>query len=345
MIEQNLLLFTTHHLSPGKAYFWRHMGIRNKFFYIITTIILWVAMGLFSFSFYSYTKSRVDGNHHLIGASYMTMNNEFYKIIHEEISQRVEAEGDQIILRDPALSVERQINQINEMLDMGIDVLVLAPVDWKSLTDVLGRAKEMGVYIVVVDTNVRDSNLVDCTITSNNYLAGRLVGNYFTSRHSEAKVVLMIQEGAKSGRDRTRGFTEAIHKLPGIEIVDEIECEGQLEIAMPRMQKILEEGKEFDTVFCLNDLAAVGVVAALDERDLLDQIEVYGVDASPDSKALIKEGMMMATAAQFPSKIGIGAADNIYNLLNGELVPDNIYTPVELVSIDNVDSYGIERWQ
>ena len=38
----------------------------------------------------------------LIGASYMTMNNEFYKILNEEISNRAELEEDQVILRDPA---------------------------------------------------------------------------------------------------------------------------------------------------------------------------------------------------------------------------------------------------
>ena len=80
----------------------------------------------------------------------------------------MEAEGDQWVLRDPALSVERQIGQINDMLSMGIDVLVLTPVDLESLTDVLKKAKEKGVYIVVVDSNVKDETLVDCTITSDN---------------------------------------------------------------------------------------------------------------------------------------------------------------------------------
>ncbi len=47
-------------------------------------------------------------NSYLIGASYMTMNNEFYKIIGEEIAHRVEAEGDRLILRDPALNAGRQ---------------------------------------------------------------------------------------------------------------------------------------------------------------------------------------------------------------------------------------------
>ena len=44
---------------------------------------------------------------------------------------------------------------------------------------------------------------------------------------------------------------------------------GQLEIAMPKMKEIIESGTEFDQVFCLNDLASVGVVAALDEKNML----------------------------------------------------------------------------
>ena len=87
-----------------------------------------------------------------------------------------------------------------------------------------------------------------------------------------------------------------------------INCDGQLEIAMPKMQDAMEEGVSFDSVFCLNDLAGVGVVAALDDSGMLDRVKVYGVDASPDAKALIKEGMMSASAAQFPSRIGQAAS-------------------------------------
>lgn len=83
-------------------------------------------------------------NSHLIGASYMTMNNEFYKIMSEEISARIEAEGDKMVLRDPALNADRQAQQITEMLDMGIDVLVVTPVEEKSLTTILELAEDCG---------------------------------------------------------------------------------------------------------------------------------------------------------------------------------------------------------
>ncbi len=102
----------------------------------------------------------------------------------------------------------------------------------------------------------------------------------------------------------------------------------------------MKKGIAFDTVFCLNDLSSVGVVAALDEAGVLDRVGVYGVDASPDSKALIKEGMMKATAAQFPSKNGKAAAEQIYMLLEGKEVEAYTYIPVELVTQENVADHG-----
>lgn len=284
-------------------------------------------------------------NSYLIGASYMTMNNEFYKIMSEEINARVEAEGDRLVLRDPALNADRQIEQIEQMLAMGIDVLVVTPVDWQSLNSVLEKAKEQGVYIVVADTNISDGTLADCTITSDNYNAGVLVGRYFLEQCSDAKLIIMTHETTKSGQDRVRGFLDTIGSHNGIEIVEQIECAGQLEIAMPQLQKAIEADIVFDNIFCLNDLASVGVVAALEEHRMLEQVNVYGVDASPDSKALISEGMMKASAAQFPSEIGRNAADIIYRLLNGESVEKNILVPVKLITKENVEAFGTDRWQ
>lgn len=280
-----------------------------------------------------------------IGASYMTMNNEFYKILNEEISNRVEMEGDRMVLRNPALSAQRQIEQIDEMIDMGIDALVVTPVDWKSLSDILQKAKEQGIYIIVVDSNLEDESLADCTITSDNYSAGHIIGEYFLKEHQEAELLVMTHDVAKSGQDRVQGFLDVVERNKNIHIVKKINCDGQLEIAMPKTQEAIDEGLVFDSVFCLNDLTSVGVVAALDDNDMVNQVKVYGIDASPDAKALIKEGMLAASAAQFPSQIGQTAADAIYKLLNGETVEKHISVPVELVTEENVDQFSVDRWQ
>ena len=319
----------------------------SKLFWSILIIVNAAIAGIFLIAASDKTdySTNQKKNSYLIGVNYMTMNNEFYKIMSEEINARVEAEGDRLILRDPALDADRQITQIGEMLDAGIDVLVITPVDWESLTSVLKRAKAEGVYVVVVDSNVYDEELADCTITSDNYNAGRMMGEYFLTQCQEAELVIMTHETAKSGQDRVQGFMDAVEGSGGIEIVQKIECEGQTEIAMPRLQEAIRAGLDFDNVFCLNDLAGVGVVAALDENQMLDRVDVYGVDASPDSKALIYEGMMKASAAQFPSEIGREAADVIYKLLDGETVSDSILVPVKLITRENVEEFGIDRWQ
>ena len=79
----------------------------NLLLYLPVIILLWAGLSRKDFSL------KQQENSYLIGVSYMTMNNEFYKILNEEISSRVEIEGDRLVLRDPALSVDRQIEQID----------------------------------------------------------------------------------------------------------------------------------------------------------------------------------------------------------------------------------------
>ena len=152
-------------------------GKFGRVFWLFLLLVNLLVIGggfVFLFSGRDYSAAQKQ-NSSLIGLSYMTMNNEFYKIMSEEINDRIEAEGDRMVMRDPALDAGRQIEQIEEMLEMGIDALVVTPVDSDKLTEVLEKARAQGVRIVVLDTDVSGEGLADCTITSDNYGAGQLV--------------------------------------------------------------------------------------------------------------------------------------------------------------------------
>ena len=53
----------------------------------------------------------------------MTMNNPFYEIVDDEIRGVLESRGDMLITRDPALSVEKQTEQIEEMIDRRVSAV------------------------------------------------------------------------------------------------------------------------------------------------------------------------------------------------------------------------------
>ena len=252
----------------------------------------------------------------LIGASYMTMNNEFYDIINEQIRVRVEGEGDQMVLRDPGLDANRQAEQINSMLSMGISALIVT----------------------------RDGQ-ADCTIVSDNFRAGYMIGEYMMKQQESGRILVLHHETALSAYRRVEGFKSAIRTNPNFQIVKEISCKGQYEIALPFVEQYIEEGGDFDTAFSLNDLAGEAVVTAVRNHPELGKVYVYGVDGSPDAKMMIRSGDMEATAAQFPTEIGEQAADILYKMLDSEVFPETITVPVDLVCYDNLEEFDINRWQ
>ncbi|MGX8687297.1 MAG: sugar ABC transporter substrate-binding protein [bacterium] len=323
------------------------MGSRDRFLrMIIITAYIAVLILLYgtTMNWIRLSKKGTE-NSRLIGASYMTMNNEFYDILNEQIRVRVEGEGDLMVLRDPGLDVSRQVSQINSMLSMGISALIVTPVTSDGLSEVLDRARKMGVKIIVVDTELENQKQADCTIVSNNFRAGYMIGQYIMEKQSSGRILVLNHESVISSTHRVSGLKEAIYSDPNFQIVKEISCKGQYEIALPLVEEYIRSGGEFDTVFCLNDLAGEAAVTAIRSHPELKDVLVYGIDGSPDAKSMIQSGDMEATAAQFPTQIGEAAAETLYRMLEGEEYVPVITLPVDLINKENLDRFDIHRWQ
>lgn len=283
----------------------------------------------------------------LFGATYMTMNNPFYEVIDEELRNQVEAGGDVMITMDPQLSVERQIEQIKTMMAEGIDVLIVNPVDSRGLIDVLREASQKGIVIIAIDTNVYDGeDFVDYTVVSDNYQAGQLCARYMMQHRESADIVLLSHAAAYSAVERLQGFRDAIAGKPDYRIVSELDCEGQLEKSMPLVEDLLHQGIGFDVVMALNDPAALGAVAALQEQGVGAQsVMVLGVDGAPETKVLIKEGYMDATVAQYPKEMARKAISAAYALKAGDHELQEEEIAVSLIDGNNIDEYLLEGWQ
>lgn len=284
-------------------------------------------------------------NSHLFGASYMTMNNPFYTVVNDEIRAVVEANGDRIITRNPELNAKKQSEQVYDLIDEGVEAIFINPVDYEAILPAIEAAKERGILIINVDTELFDEELADSSIVSDNYNAGVQCAKYLMKKKKKANIVLLEHSTTKSGMDRMEGFVRTVEKNKNYKIVAREQCKGQLEYAMPAMQKVIESGVEFDTVFTLNDPSALGAMAALEENGILDKVDVLGVDGSPEAKSMIKEGNMLATSAQFPTRIGQIAVKQLYSILNGEEYKKKVKVPVTLLCEDNVEFYGTDGWQ
>ncbi len=282
---------------------------------------------------------------HVFGATFMTMNNPYYQEMDTQMRAKIEMEGDVLLTRDGAMNQGRQNEEILELIEAGAEVIFVSCVDWETADEGIFVAAKAGVPVVIVDTPIKNDDDVTCSIVSDNYTAGVLCAEHLLSVRDSANIILLEHLSAGSGKARIRGFVDTISGHDGFRIVGSGESDGQIESSMPVMEKLLPQAPEADAVMALNDPSALGALAAIEGANLSERFLVYGVDGSPDAKALVRDGLMTATCAQFPYRIASEAVAVAYGILAGEETQKDIVIPVELVTRDNVGQFGTAGWQ
>lgn len=296
-----------------------------------------------------YSKASMpDSNQMKIGATYMTMNNDFYQTLNAELEKKTNQQGSRLYVRDSELDEKKQSQQIAYFIKEKVDVIVINPVksDSPAIISALNEAKKSGIRIIVVDAPMSKQVAVDTTIVSDNYQAGVLIAKDMMSRLSEANILLLEHQNAISAMDRLQGFLDTIKGHPGYRIVSQLETLGQTEESMPQVKNALDNGLEFNVVMALNDRAAIGALAAIKDQGVAEKIYIYGVDGSPDIKNfLANTNDIQGTVAQSPVQMGRKVAEVIELLREKKSCDRQYLIPVRLINKDNISEYTITGWQ
>lgn len=282
------------------------------------------------------------------GATYMTMNNPYFEVLDENLREAIEGNGDILISRDPLQNQNKQNDQIQSMIEEGIDVLFLNPVDWKKVSKAVKMCADNDIPIIVIDTNIYNENSMDniiATITSDNYNAGVQCALDMMKKKNEAKIVIINHTNINSTKLRVEGFLDTISNYPQYQVVENRDSTAELELAMEEMDRIIKKGVIFDVVLGGNDPTALGCLAAIQKNHYDHPTLIYGIDGSPDAKAMIRAGYMEGTSAQSPVSIGEVAASTAYKYLDGEEVERDIVIPVHLITNENLKEYDVAGWQ
>ena len=60
---------------------------------------------------------------------------------------------------------------------------------------------------------------------------------------------------------------------------------------------------------------------------------------------MVSSGFLTATCAQFPSKVAEEAVNQAYAAIDGGCECSEVIVPVEMLTAENVNQYGIDGWQ
>ena len=305
-----------------------------------------ISLLMITFVYHRYINAENNTHQIKFGATYMTMNNTFYKAVNNEIENVVNNHGDVLYTRDPALDPKKQNEQIKDLVSLGIDVLIINPVESSSINETLKEVKKAGIKIIVVDAPISDAQIADCTVVSDNYDAGVQCAKDMMQRFDHARIALLEHSKALSAVDRINGFKDTVALNENYQIVGSEDCLGQTEFALPALNKIIQQGIDFDVVFCLNDPTALGALASIKENNLGHDVFIYGVDGSPNIKKLMAETKeIVGTSSQSPTSLGKETIKVAYKMLHHKKYKRSIIVPTKLITKENIEEYDITGWQ
>jgi ribose transport system substrate-binding protein len=250
----------------------------------------------------------------------------------------------QVQAAEREIDVEKQMQIVENLIQTGIQALVITPSGSREIVSALVKAKDAKVPIIIVDTRVDAKAAAAAGVTtatfvgSDNYAGGKLAGEYLVKvTGGKARVgILEGIPGHETGDSRMRGFLDAIKDARGVTVAASQPANWERDQGFNVFQNMLQAHADIDSVFACSDLMALGAIEAIRAAGKTGTIKVIGFDALEDAKKAIAAGTMEASVAQFPSEMGKAAVESAVKVIRGETLPADINVKLALVTKDNV---------
>jgi D-xylose transport system substrate-binding protein len=236
--------------------------------------------------------------------------------------ERTNQLGAEAIIADAQENDQLQIEQGLQMLEKGIDVLVIFPVNLNTSAAIIRAAHDKGVPTIAYESLIQNSQL-DYYISADNRKGGVLMAQHMVKMVPQGNYVII--GGDKSDRNAVlikQGNYDIINpyvKQGKIKIMYDIYADWTAEEGYREMEKILKlSGTIPDAILSSNDGMSTGIIKALDEYGLAGRIPVTGLDAELSACQRIVNGTQSVTIYKSFKKQAYAAAEMAYKLTLGQ---------------------------
>jgi ribose transport system substrate-binding protein len=264
---------------------------------------------------------------------------QFNKDMQKEANKHPEV---QLIITDGQDKTEKQVADVESLIQQAVDVLLISPKESAGLTGVVLKAIDAKIPVIILDRNVNTDKYTQF-IGGDNVVIGRTAGEYAVNQlggKGNAKgnlIELWGGMGTQPAHDRHDGFAEFTSKEPGIKsLLQPIDCDWKQAKGYDTMTTALKQFDKIDLVYGHNDPIAYGAYLAAKDAGRDKQIKFLGIDALPNEGVTwVCKGELTATFLYAtPGAEGVRQA---LKIVKGESVEKKITLPTMAVDKTNCE--------
>ena len=150
-------------------------------------------------------RSLITRRSRMIGVVMSYLDNQFYPVVLEKISQRLQRDGYHVLL---FIADTREADAVlAEILQYQVDGLVLASTALSSALAL--RCADAGIPVVLFNRTIRDSHNTS-SVTCDNYAGGRLAAQHLVDTGHQRIAYIAGMEDSSTNLDRERGFRDGL---------------------------------------------------------------------------------------------------------------------------------------
>ncbi len=263
-----------------------------------------------------------------IGFSISTLNNPFFVTLNDGAEAKARELDAELMVVDAQDDASKQASDIEDLIQQGVDLIMINPVDSEAVTAAVESANAAGIPVITVDRSASGGEVVS-HIASDNKAGGEMAGEFLVSLVGDGAKVAELEgvPGSSAARERGEGFNAVAGS--SLDVVAKQTANFNRSEGLTVMENILQSNPDVTGVFAHNDEMALGALEAIEAAG--KDITVVGFDATDDAVQAVEEGRLAGTVAQKPQLIGEMAVETAVKSLNGEEVEASIPVELELI--------------
>jgi ribose transport system substrate-binding protein len=233
-----------------------------------------------------------------IGVSVYDMSS-FITAGKEGMEAYAKANNIELVWNSANLDVSTQANQVDSMVNQGVDAIIVVPIQADSLAPQVTTAKSKGIPLVAVNAALNNPD-VSGSVQPDDVAAG-MQEMQMMADHLGGKGNIVILQGplGQSGElDRTKGIEQVLAKYPGIKVLAKDTANWKRDEAVNKMKNWISGfGPQINAVVSENDDMGLGALQALKESGRTD-VPIVGIDGIEDGLNAVKSGEFIGTSLQ-----------------------------------------------
>jgi DNA-binding LacI/PurR family transcriptional regulator len=276
-------------------------------------------------------RAMITGRTRIIGLVVAYLENQFYPVALELLSQALQARGYHILVFMAENSTERVPEVMQELLDYQVDGIITASVAMTN--DLTTRCSAAGIPVVMFNRGQDDDRLSE--VTSDNIAGGRRAARHLIETGHRRIAHVMGWQGSSTGRDRAEGFRQALRDA-GLEPFAMIDGKYSRDAASEAVRSMFAGAEKPDGIFVSNDHMAFAVMDTLRFElglSIPGDVSVVGYDDVPMAAW---PSYNLTTIRQPVRRMVEATVDILLNQIDGDSAPNRIRIDGPLVKRGSV---------